>query len=174
VGSIFAEVVGHIRSYHRKLKTLNEVDDRQGITESLEDIFAHLQCLPDSETFTGTKEGRVWSRAAGEDAIGVLVNPNHVKFRAIGRTMQVKDGPRRTHVTRANKEVLSELFKQHGLVEESEQLAGKRWRAERKRVMEKKSGISKNKRVPPQRVKKGRNEEESEEEESSSSNEGNS
>ena len=167
----FAEAVGYIRSYHEKLRTLNEVEDRERITGSLEDIFGHLQCLPDSEGFTSTKEGRVWSRAAGEEAIAVLVNPTHVKFRSIGRTKQVKDGPRRKHVTRPNKEVLSELFKQHGLLEESERLARKRWRGERKRAMEKKSGILKNKRLPPTRAKKGQDEEESEEEESSSSDE---
>jgi hypothetical protein len=166
----FVEVVGYIGSYHRQLRTLNEAEDGRRVTESLEDIFSHLQCLPDSEGFTSTKEGRVWGRVVGEEAIGVLVNANHVKFRSIGKTMEVKDGPRRKHVTRPNKEVLSELFKQHGLLEESEQLARKRWRAERKRVMEKKSVISKNKRLPPNRVKKGRDEEESEEEESSSSN----
>jgi len=53
----FDEVVGYIRSYHRKLRT---VEDRERITESLEDIFGHLQCLPDSEKFTSTKEGRIW------------------------------------------------------------------------------------------------------------------
>ena len=167
----FAEVVGYIRSYHSKLRTLNDEEDRERLTDGLEDIFGHLQCLPDSEQFTTTKEGRVWGRAAGEDAIGVLVNAEHLKFRAIGKTKEVKDGPRRTHVTRSNKEVLSELFKQHGLLEESEQLARRRWRTHRKRVMEKKSGISKNKRVPPKKVKRGGDEEESEEEESSSSNE---
>ena len=167
----FAEVVGYIQSYHSKLRTLNDEEDRERITDGLEDIFGHLQCLPDSEQFTTTKEGRVWGRAAGEDAIGVLVNAEHLKFRAIGKTKEVKDGPRRTHVTRSNKEVLSELFKQHGLLEESEQLARRRWRTHRKRVMEKKSGISKNKRVPPKKVKRGGDEEESEEEESSSSNE---
>jgi len=167
----FAEVVGYIRTYHRRLRALSDVEDRERITEGLEDIFGHLQCLPNSEQFTSTKEGRVWGRAAGEEAIGVLVNASHLKFRAIGRTVQVKEGQRRTHVTRSNKEVLSELFKQHGLLEESEQLARRRWRVQRKRVMEKKSGISKNKRVPPKRVKRGRDETESEEEESSSSNE---
>jgi hypothetical protein len=169
----FAEVVGYIRSYHTKLRTLKEVEDRQRMTESLEDIFAQLQCLPDSEQFTSAKAGRIWSRAVGEQAIAVLVNPIHVKFRSIGRTMQVRDAPRWTHVTRPNKEVLSELFKQHGLLEESEQLARRRWRAERKRVTQKKSGISRNKRAPPKRAKKGRDEEESEEEEISSSNESN-
>lgn len=169
----FAEVVGYIRSYHMKLRTLKEVEDRQRMTESLEDIFAQLQCLPDSEQFTSAKAGRIWSRAVGEQAIAVLVNPIHVKFRSIGRTMQVRDAPRWTHVTRPNKEVLSELFKQHGLLEESEQLARRRWRAERKRVTQKKSGISRNKRAPPKRAKKGRDEEESEEEEISSSNESN-
>jgi uncharacterized protein with WD repeat len=157
-----------------KLRALKEVDERQRVSDSLEDIFAHLQCLPDSEQFTSAKEGRIWSRAAGEQAIAVLVNPIYVKFRSIGRTMEVKDGPRRTHVTRPNKEVLSELFKQHGLLEESEQLARKRWRAERRRVTDKKSGISRNKRAPPKRAKKGRDDKESEEEESSSSNESNS
>jgi len=43
-------------------------------------------------------------------------------------------------VTRPNKEVLSELFKQHGQLEESEQLGRKRWTGERTRVMD--SGLS--------------------------------
>ena len=103
--------------------------------------------------------------------IGILANANHLKFQGIGKRMQVKDGPWRTHVTRLNDEVLSELFKQHGLLEELENLARKRWRAKRKQVTKKKSGVSKNKRLPLKRVKKVVDEEESKEEESSSSNE---
>jgi len=45
----FSDVMGYIRSYHRKPRTVKEVEDRQRITESLEAIFAHLQCLPDSD-----------------------------------------------------------------------------------------------------------------------------
>ena len=76
-----------------------EEEDRQRMMESLEDIFAHLQCLPDSEQFMSAKAGRIWSRVVGEQAIAVLVNPIHVKFQSIGRTMQVRDAPHWTHVT---------------------------------------------------------------------------
>ena len=58
---LFVDVVGYIESYHWKLRAAKDVEDRQRITDSLEDIFVHLQCLPDSEGFVSTKEGRVWT-----------------------------------------------------------------------------------------------------------------
>lgn len=164
----FAERVGYIRRYHEMIKGMGEEEDRQNLKDALEDIFAQLQCLPDSEGFTEAKEGKTWCRAAGEDAIGILVNIHYMRFKEIGRTREVRDGPRRSHVTRPIKEVISELFKQHGLVEEAEQLGRRRWRAERKGQNQKKSDKSKKKRKPP--TKKMAVVTEEEDSESSSSN----
>ena len=67
---LFSAVVGYIRSYHRKPRTVKEVEDRQRITASLEDIFAHLQCLPDSQRFTSTKEGKLWPERWEREQLG--------------------------------------------------------------------------------------------------------
>ena len=40
---------------------LTQANNRERIIQSLEDIFGHLQCLPDFEQFTSIKEGRVWN-----------------------------------------------------------------------------------------------------------------
>lgn len=150
----FSPQVGYIKHYHDKLRTMRREEDRESFIIGLEDIFAHLQCLPDSESFTETKEGKTWSRATGEEGITILVNANHLKFREIGRVRQVKDGPTRAHVTKANKDVLADLYKQNGLMEESIELQSRRWRARRKQEVKKKSKRAKNARIPPKRKNK--------------------
>ncbi|KAF8909044.1 hypothetical protein CPB84DRAFT_1843385 [Gymnopilus junonius] len=147
----FAERVGYIKRFHKMLEGMGGEDGERNIREGLEDIFGELQCLPDSESFTETKEGKTWCRAAGEDAISILVNVRHMWFRQIGRTVEVRDGPRRSHVTRSVKDVMMELFKLHGLVEEVKQVQQRRWRVKRKSELKKKSIQVKNKRVAPKR-----------------------
>ncbi|KAF8171132.1 hypothetical protein BJ912DRAFT_932901 [Pholiota molesta] len=161
----FADRVGYIKRFHDMLATMAQEEERINLKNGLEDIFGELQCLPDSEAFTKNKEGKTWCRASGEDAISILINVRHMRFRQIGRTAETRDGPRRAHVTRAIKDVLSELFKLYGLAEEAKQLQQKRWRAKRKEEIKKKTTRAKNKRKPPKRKRVEVSEEEEEEEE---------
>lgn len=168
----FAERVGYIRRYHEMLRGFSEDDDRRNLKQGLEDIFGDVQCLPDSEGFTDTKEGKTWCRAAGEDAIAILVSVKQMKFREIGRTRDLRDGPRRSHVTRPIHEVVSALFKQHGLHEEAKQLSRRRWRQERNVNNKRKTERAKNKRRPPQEKLDGSSEEDSSSDSSSGSSSG--
>ncbi|KAF8188748.1 hypothetical protein BJ912DRAFT_814135, partial [Pholiota molesta] len=97
----FADRVGYIKRFHDMLATMAQEEERINLKNGLEDIFGELQCLPDSEAFTKNKEGKTWCRASGEDAISILINVRHMRFRQIGRTAETRDGPRRAHVTRA-------------------------------------------------------------------------
>ncbi|KAF9474942.1 hypothetical protein BDN70DRAFT_814888 [Pholiota conissans] len=172
--AFFADTVGYIQKYHDMLDAFSRDEDKLNLKNGLEDIFGELQCLPDSEPFTATKEGKTWCRAPGEDAISILVSVRHMRFKEIGRTATSKNGPTRSHITRSVKDIITELFKLNGLVEEAKQIQQRRWRAKRKGVNKKKSIRTKNKRAPPKRKRTDDSDEDGDESESEKSQNGDS
>jgi len=147
----FNAKVGYIHEYHKSLDLLQEDEEKDGLKESIGDLFNEIQCLPESEGFTSRKEGRTWPRAKGEDGIAIIVNSRHMKFMSIGSVRQVNTGPSRPHVTRPNTEVLSELYRKEGLVAQGLQREMRRWKEKKKRVDAHRSVKTKNARRPPQR-----------------------
>ena len=143
------EKVGYIHAYHTKMDRL-KTEEQEALDEEIKHIFFHLQCLPDSEPFTSSREGRTWGRAKGEEGILVLVNGSHLKLIEFG--VARNRGPaHRPHVTRANKEVIANLYQQEGLIEDNILRDMRAWGRRKKRQVENKSKKTKNKRVPPPR-----------------------
>lgn len=136
--------VGYIQLYHERMRRMND-DEREALESSLEGLFSVLQCLPDSEPYSATKEGKTWTRVPGGEGVVILTNAKHLRFVQIGRVRQVKTVSKRQHITKANKEMIKELYRKEGIVDYTLQ------RRERKKCLKVKSNRTKNKRKPPAR-----------------------
>lgn len=108
----------------------------------------NIQCLPDSRAFTHNKEGRTWSRPLNNNGITILVNPRHLRIVEIGVSKQGNTEVMRPHITKSNKQLLQDLYRNNNMV--LKDIEREIWkRQHQKKLLEKRSIKSKNKRIPP-------------------------
>jgi hypothetical protein len=149
----FWDVPGYIGEYHHILHKMEDEGDVENLNANLRELFRHIQCLPNSQGFTASFGGRLWSRVSGtkEDRLEVVTNPLYYKIVEVG-TMP-RPGPRgnKKPAIRSKKAFMSALLKQEGLEEMRVGMVLAEERKKRRSENARKSAKSKAHRVPPTR-----------------------
>jgi len=144
---------GYIGEYHKVLESIGELE-RRSLTSTLEEIFANLQCIPNALPTTSTSPGRLW--ITSDAKIEFWVNPVHYMIEKVSPGSR-KQGT--VYRIKAARDVIAARLATavHGEdLDRGIQTARRRKRME-KRVQNRASARTRNKRMPPRRkqIQKG-------------------
>jgi hypothetical protein len=141
----------YIWEYHRTLHDLDDEDDVENLDGHLKDLFQNIQCLPNSQGFTASFAGRLWSKSK-EDGLEVVTNPVYYKIVEVGAIpRRGKSRGTRKPATRTKKAFISALLRQEGMEEEATKIALAEERKKKCTSNARKSAKSKAYRAPPTR-----------------------
>jgi hypothetical protein len=149
---LFWEPPGYIGEYRRILHDMdNDEDAVENLIADIQELFDHIQCLPNSQGYTTSTGGRVWSKFSGGnvDGIEVVTNPLDYKLVEVGTVPGRRSQGTRKSAARTKKAFTKALLEQEGYGENTVKRVLAQDRKKRRSTNNRKSVRSKAYRVPP-------------------------
>ena len=135
----FSQKNGYLHMYS-EFKARLSVEQFHNVNKSLAELLSHTQCLPNSTKATDTAQGRVWTGFRG--TIDMRTNSKFYMLKGIGSAKSKSMARKVMRINLPTHQVVTRLDEAQGIHEMASRKIQRR---------EKRSGRSRNKRIPPSR-----------------------